>query len=194
LRVTRNRIIVASLTALLVFLALWEGNIWIQERTVMQPLERSLKSLSGVTDVTCQESSSQVTVSVRLASVPDLFSTYSDIEKTVKRFLGKKSFVIQLQDHRTPALEEAYYNIHFDVQEAIATGGFARMADAVSKKVKAMGLDRYRIFVGPMSVYVQLHQGGDYLYEIVPRPESIQAKAQEPIVSFGSVGMGGSGT
>jgi len=186
------RIAVVILSSVVVFGVLYAGNIWLTRRTVMQPLERSLREIAGVTDVKIAETSTEVSVNVKMGAMPDLRTAYLEIDKHVKDLASRKQIDLHIEDRRSPALEDAYYNIHFDVQQAIATGGFAQMADNVGKKMKALGIEKYRVFVDSDDVYVQMQQGSDYLYEVVPRPETTVVKpATSSLISFDSLGLKG---
>lgn len=166
------RITVVVISAVFTFALLFGGNLWVENRTVTRPLERILASVEGVTRVRVSEESGQVVVDAEIGVVPDLRTTYQEIHRKTQDLIGKRRFTINIKDRRNPALEEAYYSIHFDLQQAISTGGFSAMAAAIRERAPGLGVDRHRVYVDGEFIFVQLHAGSDYLYEILSRTGS----------------------
>jgi hypothetical protein len=69
------------------------------------------------------------------------------------------------------------------IEEALATGSFYAMAQAIDEEAKEAGLDRWSVGVDSEYVYVQLHKGESYLYEIIPR--RAQAEQRPPVTVSG---------
>ena len=107
-------------------------------------------------------------LNITLNRVDNLEKTYGEITGTARQVLGRRAFRVALHDHRTPELEKPYYNIQYNIQEAIFTGNFTAMADAVAKQAGAVQADS-RVYVDSGYVYIQLSKGADALYAVVPR-------------------------
>lgn len=186
-----TKLLIIALSSVIAFGALYGANLWLVNRTVTKPLDRALRQVPGVTDVRVVEDSGKLLVDIKLGVVQDLKATYSQLSRQARDLSGRKKYEIVIEDKRDARLEEAYYQIHFDLQQAIATGCFSQMAEAIGRKAISLGLDRYRVFVDASNIYVQLHSGASYLYEIVPRPADEAASREGSLLSFGSFGLGG---
>lgn len=147
------------------------GQLMWQKFAVARPLDRGLKEIAGVESAVWEENKNgDVTIKVALADVSNLAKTYGDIDSAAKRVLGKRPARVVLSDHRSPELEELYYTCHYNIQEAIATGGFTAMADRVQTAAKAAGAEA-KVYVDARSVYLQLRKGEAELYAVVPRQQ-----------------------
>lgn len=146
---------------------------------VAQPLDKVLQDVDGVEKITWQDSRKQsepVIIFVTLDHPANLQKTYGEISERAARVLGRQSFKVVIRDHRTPELEQLFYDVHYYLQEAIVNGNFSLMMDRVGEKVRARGADA-RIYVDGQYIYVELTKQGDSFYTLVPRlPERGEAK------------------
>ncbi len=152
------------------FSVLYLGNLLYSRFSVGEPLDKVFKQSPAVLSYTVAKRDPVIVVRVKLAEVQDLHKEVAGLQEraeTVSR--GRKVSVIT-EDARDEILSEAYYSIHFHIQEALATGGFSRMAGEIERLAREADLERYKVFVDDDSVYVQLHLNGHYLYEVLPRP------------------------
>jgi len=150
--------------------------IW-HKYAVAKPLDKELLQIKGVESVQWEDNRKDgdgVVITVALGPVVDLENTYGEIGDTVKRIMGHRAVKIVLREHRTPELENVYYKIHYQVQEAISTGKFVAMADNIQAQAKASQVDA-KVYVDARYVYIELDKGVGRLYSVVPR----QADNQE---------------
>lgn len=145
------------------------GQLMWQKFAVARPLDKGLKEIAGVENAVWEENKNgDVIIKVTLASVPNLAKTYGDIDAAAKRALGKRPARIVLSDHRSPELEELYYTCNYNIQEAVATGGFTVMAERVRSAAQAAGAET-KVYVDAQGVYLQLKKGETELYAVIPR-------------------------
>lgn len=141
----------------------------VHAERVRKPVMAELKQVPGVSDVNLSDRDGLTDVEVKLASVPDFRKSYRGIESTLRGILGDRMGRVSVSDRRTAAVEEAFYRMHFSLEEGVATGRFTAMELQIDAIARSASLDRYRVFVEPERVLVQLHKGEGYLYEVVPR-------------------------
>ncbi len=142
---------------------------------VAKPLDNAFEGIDGVQSVTWNKEKNDqaaVVLQVSLDQVANLQTTYSDIQERAKKILGKSAFRIVVHDDRNPELEQVYHDMHFHIQEAIATGGFGDMAGQINKQAAAAGVNA-QVYVDSSSVYLQLSQGEADLYRVIPRANGL---------------------
>lgn len=164
----RRRAWLAGLTALAATLLLLFGSqaIW-HTFAVAKPLDRAFAGVDGVQSVVRQQDE-PVVLQVTLVHVANIQTTYTALEQQAKRILGTSAFRIVIRDNRTPELEQVYHGLHFQIQEAIATGRFSDMADRIRQKADAAAVDAV-VYVDARHVYLQLNKGEAALYSVIPR-------------------------
>ena len=144
-------------------------NLLLVNRTVTKPLESSLRQVPGVLSVKASEGTGRLKIDVTLGQVPDFHRAYSSLVRRISEITGKREYELSILDHRDDRLETAYYQMHYDIEEAIATGGFSRMAGALEQRSRDLGLSASKVFVDQKGVYLQLESGSSYLYAVFPR-------------------------
>ncbi len=146
------------------------GQFLWNKYAIAKPLDNGLQQVQGVEAASWEEgkTSENAALDITLDQVDDLQKTYGEITETTKKTLGRKAFRIVLHDHRTPELERLYYNVQYNIQEAIFTGNFSTMAGAVRQQAEAAGAEA-KIYVDTGNVYIQLTKGAGTLYSVVPR-------------------------
>lgn len=151
------------------FTVLYAVNLLYGKFTVGEPLDRVFKESPAVLSHAVVKREPVTVVRVKLAEVADLHEEVRALEDRAEGVLKGRDVRVVVEDTRDKALSDAYYSMHFYIQEALATGRFSDMADRVAMRAREAGLERYRVYVGDDNVYVQLHLNGHYLYEILPR-------------------------
>jgi hypothetical protein len=152
------------------------GQLFWHKYAVTGPLDKELLQIKGVESAQWQDSNKgddDLKLNVALGPVVNLQQTYGEINAAVKRKIGQRAVLISLRDHRGPELEDLYYQINFNIQEAISTGRFVAMADTIRDRAKADRVSA-KVYVDAKNVYIQLAKGTDYLYTVVPRQPGIQ--------------------
>ena len=174
MRVFGLRMQVVGLTFLVVLgVALAAGQL-LYERRVRSPLEQVLLQVDGVEAVTVEPGGSMRAVGpthirVRLSPDADLERAYGAVARAAADNLGSRLGRIELEDARSPELEETLREMRFAVEEAVATGSFQQMADTLRAVAAARSLDHFRVSVDRQFVYLTLARDGAYLHELVAR-------------------------
>jgi hypothetical protein len=160
------------LIAVLMFGLLLGGKYVYGKVTSDQPLFKSFQNVPEVTGVQIlKNTKKEMEILVTLAEVDDLAVAYHNLAQMAQPVAGDRECRLILTDARNEILAKAYYDIHYLIQESIATGAFAAMADKVEERIDRTEINRHRVVVGNEYVFVQLHHDGQYLYEIIPRQE-----------------------
>jgi len=136
--------------------------------TVERPLAQALAQNPDIAASTISSHGDTTTISVELVSVKDLQATYLSIRHKLERVMDGRGFVVVVEDRRTPALDAVYHQFHFHLYEALATGSFGQLARHLEELSARAGV-LHRLAVDDRHVFVQLHAGPDYLYQVIPR-------------------------
>lgn len=156
-------------------LVLFGGQTIWHAFAVAKPLDNAFEAIDGVQSVTWnkeKDDQAAVVLQVSLDQVANLQTTYLDIQERAKNILGKSAFRIVIHDNRNPELEQIYHEMHYHIQEAIATGRFGDMAGQISEQAIAAGADA-QVYVDAANVYLQLSRGDADLYRVVPRTNAL---------------------
>jgi hypothetical protein len=168
---TKHRWVVGCIAVVVTFAVLACGQLVWQKYAVAKPLDKVFHGINGVESAAWEDNSKSgesVKIYVTLRDVTNLQKTYEELLEGGKRILGPKDFKIVIKDARTPELEQFYYNVHYNVQEAIFNGNFTIMAERIREKAVKEGLDA-RIIVDINNVYLDLSQQSDHMYVVIPR-------------------------
>lgn len=137
---------------------------------IVNPLTAEFQRVPGVKGATLEKRGGTTDVVIDIGVVDDLAQSYDALLTIAQDGLGDRLGEVRLADRRNAALSNAYYHLHFAIQEAIATGRFTELEQRAGEIAAQAGLDRQRIRITARYIAVQLHDGDHYLYEIVPRP------------------------
>lgn len=155
------------------------GERWLTQQRVQNPVLREINRLPGVKEARLlPDPSGGMTLEVRLEGVTDLAETYRAILNQAER-LGNQPLAVKILDSRDSRLTELLHQVHFAIQEGIATGHFQAMAQEVANQVSRAGITHWYLTVTNDGVYLTLSANGHYLYAIFPRthPEGTLGKA-----------------
>lgn len=170
LRALRWPLVAASLAVTLGLLL--AGSRAVQATLADAPLDHFLRAQPAVAAINVERDGALRRVTVELKEVPDLAEAYRHLEAGVRRALGSDRFVLAVRDRRTAALSEVFYRINPLIQEALATGRYGDLLEKVEARARALGAQQVRVGIDSRRVYVQVHGGGGYLYEVLPRPDA----------------------
>lgn len=145
------------------------GQVLYRLQTVDRPLKAFLVGVPEVKSFNVQRDAEGTTIEVKLGPVSDLRTTYSTIVKGLEK-VSKSPTKVVVTDNRDSALDQAYYRMHFSIQESLQRGTFTAAEDAVSREAAAAQLKTARLYVDNDRVYLQLSDGDHYLYEVLSRP------------------------
>lgn len=166
-----------AIAAFLVVVLLGVGARYVYfQKRVVDPLANLTQEIAGVTALDVVPSADgHKNVVVTLGPDVQLEDVYREVYSEAVATLGDSFNRIVVHDHRSPELVDAYYRVHFTVQEGISTGRFSQMAVELDRRLDSPTGIRHRVFVGTHNVYIQLDRGDHYLYEVVPRPQQLAA-------------------
>lgn len=153
-----------SLTLLLL------GQYFIFRPHTLSILEAKFINIPGVKAACVTSSTDGLGLDIELEDNPSLKASYSQILRLAKQ-VGIPPERITIQDDRGPILSQALYDIHYSVEEGIATGQFQRMATVVQDELASHNIENYQIWVEQECVYVEMHYGSEHLYQVFPRED-----------------------
>lgn len=144
------------------------------EKRVIDPLSREASALPGVAHVEIiRRRDGLVDVNVALADPDRIGDIYPKLETMARQILGGGFGAVVIQDRPSPRLEQAYHRIHYAVHEALLTGRFAWMAEAVERELQREGDISYRVTVGDRHLFITLRDGESELIRVIPRPQAL---------------------
>lgn len=153
-----------------VTLALLAGfGAWSGSRSNDASLATALAAHPQVADVTVESAGGELQAVVNLGPVPNLREAYLEISRRAEAAAQGRPVALRVTDRRSPQLLADYYALHYYVAEAMARGTFPETAQSLLDAGSERGLDHVGFYVDPDRIYLQLHRGDDYLYEIIPR-------------------------
>ena len=157
--------LVITIAGLYIGQALW------QNYAVDLPLDKALHGISGVEKVTWDDSKNindSISIYVTLNNTANLQKTHEEINKKIEQTLKDKQYTLEIEDNRSPDLEQAYYDIHYYIQKSIVDGDFPLLEEKVQEKAKAVGAAA-KVYVDEQNIYLQLTKNDNSLYAVVAR-------------------------
>ncbi len=165
-RLSRIRILPTVTALILTFAVLFGGLQIYRTYEVVQPLESQLAKIPAVQSVQVATGAQSPTVVIALAKVPDLQTTYTQIETEVSNSLGGP-MNINLKDRRTPALASAYEAMQPILRQGIAHGDYVTMISQLEHAAAGKQMTCV-VTMNSQDIFIQLAQKSNYLYGIVP--------------------------
>lgn len=165
---------VVLLTLAISLAALFGTGYLVQNRTVNQPLLQALSRMEQLESYEVSHAGETQEIALRLRPDADLKQAYADVDSQVRQILKQTPYRIRIEDQRSPDFVQAADRIELYVQEAMATGEFAAMADRVQEEARQLGAEA-RVAVDNQRVYVSLRRDEAYMYDVVERPTSVGA-------------------
>lgn len=150
---------------------LFGGGFLVKDRTVNGPLASLYEASPAVERYAIEEEAGGYVITLKLDEAADLAAAYGELALETDRLLGGAPYEIRLEDERTPALEATQRRVNLYVQEALATGQFAAMADQVAAEAAQVG-QTAEMTVDSQRVYVEIRGDGGYLRSVTERPEA----------------------
>jgi hypothetical protein len=165
-------VVVAVMAAALMLL--FGGGFVLKSRTVEEPLKMLYNGSPVVEKSELVRDGDGYAITLKLKDTPDLSSAYGNLDSETRKVLKEIPYTIKVQDSRDAALEQIYNRVNLYVQEALATGQFATMADKVDQEAAKAGMSA-RFAVDNDRVYLQMKDEDGYLYSVVDRPHAQSA-------------------
>lgn len=148
------------------------GQYFNHQKRVIEPIYHTFSSIEAVDEVMVEERDSQILVVLS-------FKNRDQLEKDIRQVLLTANQIslpieILVQDNANDRLEEVYHQMHFAVEQAVSNGDFIDLEDRI-KQIAAENRVQSRLTVDREYICLQLHEGKNYLYQIISRE-------QEPII------------
>ncbi|MDF2628750.1 MAG: hypothetical protein K0R39_2581 [Symbiobacteriaceae bacterium] len=154
----------------------------VKSQTVEEPLKAVYAKSAVVETSAVQRQGDKYVITVKFKEVPDFASAYDELRLETEKVLKETPFTIKVEDQRNAKLEQSFRRMNLYVQEALATGQFAAMADRVEAEAAAAGLTA-RLAVDNEHLFVQMNDGGAYLYSVAER--GVTPKVEKPRMEGG---------
>ena len=166
-----------ALIIFLLTLAILLGGQGLAEKLrIDRPLAQELGSVAGIESFHLEQRADGTCLELRLGRVADLRRVATQAISIVERRHKQPVVEIVVRDRRQ-GLEGAYYELRFDLEEAMATGGYTKLRSGLDELAREYRLDKARVYLDSRFIYVQLEKDAGYLYEALPRPEPARYNA-----------------
>ena len=140
-----------------------------QKYDVEQPLFKLYSQTKLVNKVpTIEQTGTSVKVILDVKKTDNIRQAYQNLNNYTEQIMGGTKFTLELKDNRNKELENAYYQSQFVIYEALAKGDFTKMADVIQQNAVKVG-GTSKVYIDNDNVYVEILNGNNYLYEIIPR-------------------------
>lgn len=156
---------------LLTLAILVAGNFIYQKYYLTEPLFKLYQNTKVVQDYHLDEDGTVKVVQVKMKKTANLQKSYQELLEVTGKVMGTSQFTLEIKDKRNAGLEKVYSDSQLVIFEALAKGSFTEMDKVIKDNAKAAGAQA-NVFMDRENIYVQLFQGNNYLYEIVPRDQN----------------------
>ena len=144
------------------------GQHFLFNQHTLRSWEERFADIPGVAAAVVESTPNGLSLTLKLEKETELRETYPRILDLAAR-TGVSFDDISIQDDRGPVLSQTIYDIHYAIEEGIATGRFQLMADAVKDELAARGIDDYELWVDSEFIYLEMHYGPEQLYQVFRR-------------------------
>ncbi len=172
----RQSWLIACLSLILTVSLLAGGHVLWDKFAMAKSLDKLAQGIDGVRQITWEDNGKKdgaVKINAYLENVVNLEATYRALLENSRQVLSNRKFQIVIRDDRTPELEEFYYIVHYQVQEAIATGRFSAMADRIQEESRKKNVET-RVFVDGSYVYLQMKKDQAAMYVVIARQPALR--------------------
>lgn len=157
---------IVMVTFAIVFGILLSGLQLYQNKLLPDKISKDISEVKYVKSVTIQDASQGYVANVKLDRVDDLMNTYRDIEEKTSKYPVKID--VRIVDNTNDRLNNIYYNSQFAIYEAIQKGDYIKMNEVIKNDAEKAGALSH-IYIDSENIYVDLRDGSNYLYRIIPR-------------------------
>ncbi|MDD4336904.1 MAG: hypothetical protein PHH46_05930 [Firmicutes bacterium] len=157
---------------------LFGGREVLMRTSVTMPMEKAFASMSEIESYKIERLPYGTVVDISLRNAGDLSETVRKIEAATSKLPAGGGLWVRITDTRDALLQDVYHRIHFDIQEAIATGSFSELRRRADEEAQRAGLSDCAIYVDIDHVYITLEDGEHELYAVSPRiPQLAEGEA-----------------
>ncbi|MBY6276307.1 hypothetical protein [Symbiobacterium thermophilum] len=141
----------------------------VRSQTIDQPLATALAAVDGLAAFHLAEVGAVSEIAIEPAPGASLREVYGAVDRQVRQILKDRPYVIAVAGSGAGELEPLVERLNLYVQEAVATGAFAAMADRIAAEAAAAGAEAH-MAVDERRVYLTVRQGDTCAYRVVERP------------------------
>ena len=163
---SRIRILPTLSALILTFAILFGGYQVYRNYDVVQPLEKQLLHIHAVEAAHIIMTGQTPTVYIRLGYVPDLQTTYLNIQNDVSANIDGP-VNIELKDRRNALLLSVYQTVQPILSQGIALGYYLNMISQIQAACAKQHIES-KVTMNTQDIFIQLRAGSAYLYDIVP--------------------------
>jgi hypothetical protein len=174
----RSMVIILISTAIALAL-LVGGAALVKNARVDRPVSMFLAANPDVLEYRIEAGNTETLISIELAPVANVQESYETLEAQIREIMKDRPYRIVLKDNRNQRLDAAYYELHFSLREAAATGHFVTMAEEMRSRCEDLQLTDVRVYVGEENLYLDARDGEHYLYAVMPRQDAAVLKRGE---------------
>ena len=164
---TKQRVLVISLAAIIIFGLLLGGKILYQNNWLDSSVAKQSQAIAGVVSAKTVQVNGQAEMDVDTQHIGNL----QQVSQKLESIAGDKP--IQYFDHRIAALTTLFSQMQFSLQEGIARGNFTEMAQNLNTMAAKAG-GQLQLQMDSEAIYVTLNQGSAQLIEVVERHDQGQ--------------------
>ena len=169
------------LASLITLAILFGGQILFHKYGLAKPMDKMFEQIEGIEFFRADfnetgRNNDQTKIHFKLNNVKNLQTLYGQIVSGLDKYGGAKKYEIILEDSRNPQLEDFYYQIHYSLEEARATGNFSAMREKI-KELSAHSDVDLKIYIDANYIYVQLkakNQDQAQMYVVLDRAKALQ--------------------
>lgn len=166
MRLQPRRVAVMFLSMIVVVGVLYGLQRWVYVSQTRNPLSEALKHSPVVQKVTLNLAASTPTVTATLKNVPDLMTTYHELQETLRGYVLNAQ--LEVLGHPDAKLHSAYESLSFPIEQGLATGHFVQMQSAVMNDTRRLGVQA-KVYIDAQNVYLALYDTSHAAYYIYPR-------------------------
>jgi len=133
---------------------------------VVEPLQRSIEAVPGVSQVTLVQSGHGQAVRIALKEDARLAETLPAVQQILQAYGGH--FALEILDNPTFKAREALRRMMFVVEEAVAQGGFQVMEEEISEIAREFGQELI-LAMDRSYIYLQLNDTEGCLRRVTSR-------------------------
>ncbi|QKI82103.1 hypothetical protein [Kroppenstedtia eburnea] len=156
--------VLALFVSLLVLFGGYFGFQWLQ---VEKPIRDTVQQTAHVKLEKMQVTPDRITIQLRPDAKFSLVSDYISLREAIQIHGGNRKLEIRFSDRPDPTLNHAWNRMVFGVREGMARGRFTMIPKTVKQVAEGEGI-QYRLGMDKKFVYVELHRGDHYLYQVLP--------------------------
>lgn len=145
---------------------LFGGQAIAKKFKTTNPLKKEFSKIKAIKSYSVDQEDTGINVNLKLAKVDNLQRVLDKVAERVKFYYHKpvKSFTIT--NYSNKQLEEARYQLLFNLEEAMLTGRYTQLKNALNSYHNLQA----KVYFSANFIYLQMDDGKYYHYEAFARP------------------------